>query len=56
MTTSKQRPAWQLPFALGLVGVAVGAAIGAGTGMWWMMGVLGGVFAGFAPLVGRRAE
>lgn len=56
MTTAKQRPAWQLPLGLGLVGVAVGAAIGAGTGMWWMMGVLGGVFASFAPLVGRRAD
>ena len=56
MTTSKQRPAWQLPLGLGLVGVAAGAAIGAGTGMWWMMGVLGGVFASFAPLAGRRAD
>lgn len=56
MTTSKQRPAWHLPLGLGLVGVAVGAAIGAGTGMWWMTGVLGGVFASFAPLVGRRAD
>lgn len=41
MTNSKPRPTYQLPLALGLVGVAVGAAIGAGTGMWWMMGVLG---------------
>lgn len=56
MTTSTTRPAYRLPLALGLLGVAVGAAIGAGTGMWWMMGVLGGVFGSFAPLVGRCAD
>jgi hypothetical protein len=56
MTTPEARPPWQLPLGLGFVGVAVGAAIGAGTGMWWMMGVLGGVFAGFGPLVGRGVD
>ena len=53
MTTTNQRPAYQLPLILGLTGVAVGAAIGAGTGMWWMMGVLGGVLRGFALLIQR---
>lgn len=48
-----QRPAWQAPFFSGLVGVAAGAAIGAGTGMWWMMGVLGGAFAGFGQMFNR---
>lgn len=48
------RPAWQAPFFSGLVGVAVGAAIGAGTGMWWMMGVLGGAFAGFGTMANRK--
>lgn len=47
------RPTWQAPFFSGLVGVGVGAAIGAGTGMWWMMGVLGGVFAGFGTMANR---
>ena len=51
--TEQTRPAYQLPLTLGLVGVAVGAAIGAGTGMWWMMGVLGGAFPGFASLLRR---
>ena len=46
-------PPWQAPFFSGLVGVGVGAAIGAGTGMWWMMGVLGGVFAGCGAAVTR---
>ena len=46
------RPTWQAPFS-GLVGVGVGAAIGAGTGMWWMMGVLGGVFAGIGSMANR---
>jgi len=32
-------------FGVGLIGVAIGALIGATSGMWWMMGVLGGVFA-----------
>jgi hypothetical protein len=49
-----ERPPWQAPFFSGLVGVGVGAAIGAGTGMWWMMGVLGGAFAGFGTLAPRR--
>ena len=48
------RPTWQAPFFSGLVGVGVGAAIGAGTGMWWMMGVLGGAFAGFGTMANRR--
>lgn len=47
------RPTWQAPFFSGLVGVGVGAAIGAGTGMWWMMGVLGGAFAGFGTMANR---
>ncbi|MEQ8716682.1 MAG: hypothetical protein RIE08_03660 [Acidimicrobiales bacterium] len=42
------------PLVSGLIGVAVGAAIGAGTGMWWMMGVLGGTFAGLPPLFTRN--
>ena len=46
-TSPTQRPAWQAPLFSGLVGVAAGTAIGAGTGMWWMMGVLGGVFSAF---------
>ncbi len=46
-------PTWQTALILGLVGVAVGAAIGAGTGMWWMMGVLGGTFPGFATVLTR---
>ncbi len=36
---------------IGLTGVAIGALIGATTGMWWMMGVLGGVFGGLSFLV-----
>jgi len=48
------RPAWQAPFFSGLVGVGAGAAIGAGTGMWWMMGVLGGAFAGFGTMANRK--
>ncbi len=48
------RPAWQAPLFTGLVGVGVGAAIGAGTGMWWMMGVLGGAFAGFGTMANHR--
>lgn len=56
MTTTTTRPPWQLGLTLGLIGVAVGAAIGAGTGMWWMMGVLGGTFGAFAPLLRRRAD
>jgi len=52
-TNRTQRPAWQAPFFSGLVGVATGAAIGAGTGMWWMMGVLGGAFAGFGQMLNR---
>lgn len=47
------RPPWQAPLISGLVGVAVGAAIGASTGMWWMMGVLGGAFAGVGQLADR---
>jgi hypothetical protein len=54
--SSTPRPPWQAPFLSGLVGVAVGAAIGAGTGMWWMMGVLGGVFAGFGTMASRRGR
>jgi hypothetical protein len=46
-------PSWQAALILAAVGVAVGAAIGAGTGMWWMMGVLGGTFPGFARLFSR---
>ena len=53
-TDRRRRPAWQAPFVAGLIGVAAGAAIGAGTGMWWMMGVLGGVFSVFG--VGRRSD
>ena len=52
-TNQTQRPAWQAPLFSGLVGVAAGAAIGAGTGMWWMMGVLGGAFAGFGQMSNR---
>ncbi len=48
------RPEWQAPLLSGLVGVATGAAIGAGTGMWWMMGVLGGVFPVFGWMYNRR--
>lgn len=55
-SNSTARPPWQAPFFSGLVGVAVGAAIGAGTGMWWMMGVLGGVFAGFGTTASRRGR
>lgn len=51
-----ERPDWHVALPIALVGVGVGAAIGAATGMWWMMGVLGGVFASFAPLVGRRTD
>ncbi len=36
---------------IGLTGVAIGALIGATTSMWWMMGVLGGVFGGLSFLV-----
>lgn len=36
---------------IGLTGVAIGALIGATTGMWWMMGVLGGAFAGLSFMV-----
>ena len=50
------RPQWQAPFFSGLIGVGAGAAIGAGTGMWWMMGVLGGVFGGFGTMASRRAR
>jgi len=53
-TDQTQRPAWQAPFVSGLVGVATGVAIGAGTGMWWMMGVLGGAFAGFGQMFNRN--
>lgn len=49
-----KRPNWQVPLLIGLIGVGVGAIIGATTGMWWMMGVLGGVFAGFAPMIARK--
>jgi len=49
-----ERPTWKAPLFSGLVGTAAGAAIGAGTGMWWMMGVLGGAFAGFGELANRR--
>ncbi len=52
-TSRTVRPAWQAPLLSGLVGVATGAAIGAGTGMWWMMGVLGGAFAGFGQMFNR---
>ncbi len=48
------RPTWKAPLVSGLAGTAAGAAIGAGTGMWWMMGVLGGAFAGFGELFNRR--
>jgi|AACY02.3.fsa_nt_gi hypothetical protein len=37
-----------IPLIVGLTGVAVGAVIGATTGLWWMMGVLGGAFAGIS--------
>ena len=37
-----------VPLIVGLIGVAVGAVIGATTGLWWMMGVLGGAFAGIS--------
>lgn len=50
------RPQWQVPFFSGLIGVGAGAAIGAGTGMWWMMGVLGGAFAGFGSAASRRGR
>jgi hypothetical protein len=46
-------PLWLKQLGIGLLGVGIGAAIGAGTGMWWMMGVLGGVFGGFSALLGR---
>ncbi len=52
-TSPTERPGWQAPFFSGLVGVAAGAAIGAGTGMWWMMGALGGAFAGFGQMINR---
>src|SRR6056297_1704964 len=57
MTDQRRRtegPTWKAPLFSGLVGTAAGAAIGAGTGMWWMMGVLGGAFAGFGELFDRR--
>ena len=46
-------PDWRPILILALIGVAAGAAIGAGTGMWWMMGVLGGTFPGFAKVFTR---
>lgn len=46
-------PDWRPVVILALIGVAAGAAIGAGTGMWWMMGVLGGTFPGFAKVFTR---
>ena len=49
-----QRPKWQVCILIGLIGVGLGAIIGATTGMWWMMGVLGGVFGGFSPTIARR--
>jgi len=50
-TNGKQdSPLWPKQLGIGLLG----AAIGAGTGMWWMMGVIGGVFGGFSAMLGRE--
>lgn len=45
MAMSAQGRRGMKQFGVGLIGVAIGALIGATSGMWWMMGVLGGVFA-----------
>lgn len=51
MTKSSGRRTFLIPFFVGLTGVAIGAVIGATTGLWWMMGVLGGVFGGLSYAV-----
>jgi hypothetical protein len=54
MTAENRRGIKQL--GVGLTGVAIGALIGATTGMWWMMGVLGGVFGGMSYLVPKEPK
>ena len=54
MTEPSQQPQYLVPLISGLTGVAIGAAIGASTGMWWMMGVLGGAFAGAPSMFNRN--
>lgn len=50
------RPVWHVSLPIALSGVGVGAAIGAATGMWWMMGVLGGVFSGIGYAIATRGR
>lgn len=54
MTAENRRAVKQV--GIGLTGVAIGAIIGATTGMWWMMGVLGGVFGGMSFLVPKEPK